>query len=97
MCCLVLVAGLLGPRIAFLLTWIFTDRVAIAFQNGFLIPLLGLIVLPWTSLAYVFAYAPVVGVSFIGWLIVALGLFLDLATYAAQGRRGAYSCGAATT
>lgn len=87
MCCLLLVAGLIGPRVAFVLTWIFSDRVSIAFHNGVLWPLLGLIILPWTALAYVFAYAPIFGVSTLGWVIVALGFFLDLATYASGNNR----------
>ena len=38
-------------------------------------PFLGLLFLPWTTLAYVLAWGPVYGVSgFWGWLVVALGL-----------------------
>ncbi len=87
MCCLLLVAGLIGPRVAFVLTWIFSDRTSIAFHNSFLWPLFGVILLPWTALAYVFAYTPIFGVSTLGWVIVALGFFLDLATYAGNNNR----------
>ena len=34
MCCFLLVLGALGPRLAFLYEWIFTERVNIAFDNG---------------------------------------------------------------
>jgi hypothetical protein len=91
-----LVAGLIGPRVAFFLTWVFTDRVSIAFHNGWFLPLLGLIVLPWTSLAYVFAYAPIFGVSALGWFIVVLGFLLDIATYAGGGSRNRYTSSTAT-
>jgi hypothetical protein len=89
MCCLVVVMAIFGPRLAFILTWLFTNRVAIAFHHGILVPLLGLIFLPWTALMYVFAYAPVGGVTGIGWVFVALGLAADIAAYTSGAyRRG---------
>ena len=72
MCCFVLVLGFLGPRFAFLWVWLATPRVELAFSGSFWLPLAGMIFLPWTSLAYVFAYAPMVGVSPLGWAIVVL-------------------------
>ncbi len=89
MCCFVLTLGLLGPRAAFLATWLFTDRVQFAFSGGVFVPLLGLIFLPWTALAYTFAWTPVNGVSALGWAVVGLGFVLDVATYSsrAAGRR----------
>jgi hypothetical protein len=89
MCCFLLVLGFLGPRVAFLFTWLFTDRVTAAFSGGFLWPLVGLILLPWTALAYVAAWAPSGGVDGLGWVVVAFGFLLDIASYssrAAQSR-----------
>ena len=60
MCCLVLTAGFLGPRIALLIWWIFGDRVDLAFDS-WVWPLLGLLLLPWTTLAYLLVWSPVVG------------------------------------
>ncbi len=91
MCCFLLVLGFLGPRLAFLAVWIFgDDRVEQAFSNNFWWPLLGLLLLPWTALAYVAAWAPTGGVTGIGWLVVVLGLLLDISSYAsrAAGQRG---------
>ena len=85
MCCFILVLGFLGPRLAFLYAWIFTDRVSAAFSGGWLVPLLGLLFLPWTALAYCAAWSFVGGVSGIGWLVVALGFVLDLASYSSRG------------
>ena len=51
MCCFLLVLGALGPRLAFLYKSIFTDRVDIAFSNGLILPLIGLIFLPWTFIS----------------------------------------------
>ena len=73
MCCLALSAGFIGPRFALLLWWIFGDKVDAAFSS-WIWPLLGLLFLPWTTLAYVLAWGPINDVSGLGWLVVALGL-----------------------
>ena len=69
-------------------TWIFTGRVDIAFDGGVLLPLAGLIFLPYTTLFCVFAYAPIVGVSGFGYFFVGLGVLLDLGTWFGGGREG---------
>ena len=84
MCCFVLVLGFLGPRLAFLWVWLFTERVTDAFAGNFWWPLLGVIFLPWTALAYVAAWAPTGGVSAIGWVVVAFGFILDIASYSSR-------------
>jgi hypothetical protein len=91
MCCLFLVMALLGPRFAFVLVWLFdSDRVDRAFSS-WLWPLLLLIFLPWTGLAYVLMWSAVNGVSGWEWIVVALGLFADLATYSARAARNRYA------
>jgi hypothetical protein len=60
MCCLALSAGFIGPRFALLMWWIFGDKVDAAFSS-FIWPLLGLLFLPWTTIAYVLAWGPVYG------------------------------------
>lgn len=93
MCCLFLAIGLLGPRLGFLGVWLFSNpnRVTLAFQGGWVLPLLGLLFLPWTALAYVLSYAPVTGVSALGWFFVALGLVADLATYSSRSAQRRYN------
>jgi hypothetical protein len=83
--CLIVLMALIGPRVALLFTWIFTDLVDRAFE-GILLPLLGLIFLPWTTFLYVLVYNPVEGVSFLGWVIVVLGVLIDLGSYGAGAR-----------
>jgi hypothetical protein len=90
MCCLVLSAGFIGPRFALLLWWIFGDKVDAAFSS-FIWPFLGLLFLPWTTLAYVLAWGPINDVSGLGWLVVALGFFLDIATYSARSAKARYA------
>jgi len=88
MCCLALSAGLIGPRFALLVWWVFGDKVGAAFSS-WIWPLLGLLFLPWTTLAYLIAWGPV-KVSGAGWLLVAIGVFLDLATISARSVKARY-------
>ncbi len=46
--------------------------------------------LPWTALAYVAAWAPTGGVSGIGWLVVAFGFLLDIASYSSRAAQQRY-------
>ena len=86
--CLLLLIGSAFPRVALVLTWIFTSRVDIAFQGDWLLPLAGLIFLPYTTFFYVLAYAPIAGVEAIGWFFVGFGFLLDLASWLGSGREG---------
>ena len=86
--CLLVMLGSAFPRIALVITWIFTRRVDIAFDGDFLLPLAGLIFLPYTTFFYVIAYAPIAGVSAFGWFFVAFGFILDIANWANSGREG---------
>ncbi len=90
MCCFALAADFIGPRFALLLWWIFGDKVDAAFSSFFW-PFLGLLFLPWTTIAYVLAWGPINGVTGLGWLVVALGLFLDIATYSARSAQTRYA------
>ena len=85
--CLIVLLGSAFPRLALVITWIFTDRVDIAF-DGWLLPLAGLVFLPYTTFFYVLAYAPIAGVTGIGWFFVVLGFLFDLSSYANSGRIG---------
>jgi len=79
-CLFVLLAGF-APRVALILVWIFSDLVDRAF-GSFFIPLLGLLILPYTTLFYVLAWAPVIGVSGWGWVFVVFGFIFDVAHWA---------------
>jgi hypothetical protein len=85
--CLLVLLAAFAPRVTLFFVWIFSDLVDRAF-SGFVIPLLGLIALPYTTLFYVLAWSPVGGVSGWGWLVVALGFFCDLGHLAAGAMRG---------
>ena len=86
-CLLALLAGV-APRVALVLVWIFTNWVDRAF-NGFLIPLLGLIVFPYATLFYVLAYNPVTGgLAGWGWIFVVLGFVFDIGHWVGGGVTG---------
>jgi len=87
--CLIALAAALSPRFALFLVWIFTDRIPAAFDGNWLFPIIGFFLLPWTTLAWAIAWAPIAGIQGFGWAIVALGLVVDLSTHAAaaQSRR----------
>lgn len=90
MCCFLLVLGTLGPRFGILLIWLFGDRVDVAF-GSWLWPLLGLLFAPWTTLGYLLVWSPGTGVSGAEWLVVAMGVVLDLATYSARSAQSRYA------
>jgi hypothetical protein len=85
--CLLVLLAAFAPRVTLVFVWIFSDLVDRAFA-GFVIPLLGLLILPYTTLFYVLAWSPVGGVSGWGWLLVTLGFFCDLGHLAGSGYTG---------
>jgi hypothetical protein len=78
--CLVALLAAISPRLVIFLLWIFTDRLTIAFRSGWE-GVIGFILLPYTTLLYALVYAPGRGVDSFGWVIVALGVLLDLSSH----------------
>lgn len=66
-------------RIGLLVVWLQTPLVKNGFHGGWILPLLGIIFLPLTTIAYVVVYALGNGsVTGAAWLWVVLGLLFDL-------------------
>ena len=78
--CIFAIFAAISARFALFLLWIFSDRLSIAFHSGWE-GVLGFIFLPYTTLFYALVYAPVKGVDAFGWVIVALGVMLDLGSH----------------
>jgi hypothetical protein len=77
MCCLFTVLVFLGPRAAIVVWWLIDPAVwARAFDTA-LWPILGLLILPWTTLMYVLV-APG-GVDGFDWVWLALAVVADIA------------------
>jgi hypothetical protein len=68
----------LFARIGLLVVWTSTELVNRAFHGGWILPLLGILFLPVTTLSYVVVYALSNGVTGWAWLWVVLGLLVDL-------------------
>jgi hypothetical protein len=86
MCCVAGALLILGPRAAAIIWWLLDPtRWNLAFST-WLIPLLGILFLPWTTLAFVLMWAPD-GLSLFGVILVALGFIVDVGSYAG----GAYT------
>ncbi len=81
--CLVFIAALFAPRLAFALMWIFGDRVDLAFST-WLWPLLLLLFLPWTGIMYTLLWSPVVGVDGAEWILVAIAVLVDILSWGSR-------------
>jgi CDP-diglyceride synthetase len=75
------IAGSIVPRVTTVFLWIFTDAVSDAF-NGFIIPLLGIIFLPFTTMIYVISYSLEDGSLTWGWVAVIIAVLIDIGNYA---------------
>jgi len=84
--CFAVLLGAFFPRVALVLMWVFSDLITRAFDANWLLPLAGILLLPYTTFAYVvvtWAAGEVVG---FGWAFVILGLVLDLGSYTSAGQ-----------
>lgn len=80
-CLFALMAGFF-PRLATLLLWIARpNMVSAAFNGGWLLPILGIIFLPFTTLMYVILWTPGIGLTGGDWLWLILAVVLDLMHY----------------
>ena len=80
--CFAALLALIGPRVALIGVAIFSNVLSRAFDSWFL-PLIGFIILPWTTLAYAIMWD--IGthqVTGFEWFIVVLAFLADVASYA---------------
>ena len=82
--CLFALFGGLFPRLALLILWIARPVLVEAAFNTFILPLLGIIFLPFTTLIYVIVYVPGVGLTGWGFIWVIIALLLDLSHWGAS-------------
>jgi hypothetical protein len=89
MCCILALLVFIGPRIA-AIAWYLTDtaRWSATFSN-ILWPLLGVIFLPWTLLAYVLMAGDGAVAGLWDWIVVGLGFLIDVGAFGSgyQSRR----------
>ena len=85
MCCFAALFAWISPRLAIFMVWIFSDRMAEAF-NSFWIATIGFVLLPWTTLAWAVCYAVPKGVGGFGYVVVAFALLVDIGSYTSGAR-----------
>jgi hypothetical protein len=90
MCCALATLALIGPRGLGVLWWLFEPtRWAITFGGSFIVPFLGLLFLPWATLAYL-VVAPG-GLDTFDVIFVVFAAIVDIVTfgggYFSNGRR----------
>ena len=88
--CFVIALGAFFPRVALVVLWLFTDAVGWAFPGNWILPLLGLIFLPFTTLTYVLLYwwlaAPAGALPVFAWFLVILAFVIDIGAYVGGAR-----------
>lgn len=81
--CFVVLFAFISPRLALFVILLFSDWVSQAFDGGWVLPVLGFFLLPWTTLAYICMWQvgtrDVIGFE---WLIVIFAFVVDLTAYA---------------
>ncbi|MDP9281570.1 MAG: hypothetical protein M3P38_05705 [Chloroflexota bacterium] len=89
MCCVLILLAFFTPRIVLFVLWLFTNYLSRAYE-GFVLPFLGFLFLPATTLAYAIAQNELGGVNGLGLVAVLVGLAIDIGLLGggARQRRG---------
>jgi len=78
-CCIVAIGALIGPRVAIIAWWLLDPaRWSLVFSSV-LLPVLGFLLLPWTTLVYVLL-APG-GIDTLGLIFLIVAVIVDLGAY----------------
>ena len=80
--CLIALVALIGPRVALVFTWLFSGMIGRA-VDSLLVALLGFLLLPWTTLAFVVFYDVGRGLEVRGleWFVVGIAFLADVGSY----------------
>jgi hypothetical protein len=101
--CLLAFSAAVAPRLVLILAWIFSDRWRLVWQDDWIMPLLGIIFLPYTTIMYLLTWTLTGGIEGWDWLWIIIGLFLDFMKWsqmfanrkeAAKQASGVYASGA---
>lgn len=77
-CCFAIFAGMF-PRFGTLFIWIARPKMfSAAFNGGWILPILGIIFLPFTTLMYVILWSPGVGLYGWDWFWIVLAVVIDI-------------------
>jgi hypothetical protein len=87
--CLLAFGIAMAPRLVLVLAWIFGRRWDLVWQGNWIVPLLGIIFLPYTTVMYLLVWSAA-GISGFDWVWLGLGLLLDIMKWSqiAHNRQG---------
>jgi hypothetical protein len=74
--CLVIFGMIFGPRLVIALWWLFDMARWSATFDTFIVPFIGFLILPWTTIMYVLLADG--GITGIDWLFMAIAVLVDL-------------------
>ena len=86
MCCVLVLLAFFTPRIVLFVLWLFTNYLSRAY-DAFLLPFLGFLFLPATTVAYAIAQNELGGPSGLGLVVVLIGLAVDVGLLGGGARR----------
>jgi hypothetical protein len=84
--CLILSVLLFGPRIVLVFWWLADSVRWTATFDTILVPILGFLFLPWTTIMYVLVFPQ--GIVGLDWLVLGLALLADVGSLAGGAWRG---------
>jgi hypothetical protein len=91
--CLLAVMAVLSPRFVIFLYWLARPAAWDAAFGGPIVPILGIIFLPFTTLMYVLVQTPGVGLAGSDWIWVGIALIVDISHTAAAATDQRYRSG----
>ena len=77
MCCVLILLAFFTPRIVLFVLFLFTNYLVRAF-DGFVLPFIGFVFLPATTLAYAIAQNEFGGLSGLGLVVLIIGFAVDI-------------------
>ncbi len=83
MCCVIAALFAIGPRGAILFWWLIQPLRWNETFNSFLLPLLGFLIAPWTTLMYVLVYPA--GINGFDYVWLAIGIAFDVFSWFGGG------------
>jgi hypothetical protein len=81
MCCFFTFLVMLGPRAAALVWYMINPPRFSAAFSSFILPALGIILLPWTTLMYLIVWSPIAGITGFDWVWIGLAVLVDIVSY----------------
>ena len=75
--CLLAFGAAFAPRIILILAWIFGRRWDLVWDGNVILPLLGIVLAPYTTIMYLLSWSPG-GLNGFDWVWIAMGVLLDI-------------------